>query len=187
MNKFQTAALCGVAALCGAGIGMAASSYGKVMKLDLPDGSIAQIEYHGAVAPKVRIAPATPLEPLAVVAPLAASPLDGFATDLDRQVKAIIGQANMLQYAQLTSNGQPNLTTFGSLPAGTVSYQSVSTSNGKAVCTRSWQLTSQGPNQHPKVISSSSGECAGLGQQAPKTGTKQAPVASRPTPGSQTV
>lgn len=136
MKQIHTAALCGVAALCGAGIAIAASDYGKVMKVDLPDGSIAQVEYHGTVAPKVRIASATPLEPLAVVAPLAALPPDGFVTDLDRQVKAKIEQANMLQHALLASHGQPNVATFGSMPAGTVSYQSVWSSNGSGLHTQ---------------------------------------------------
>jgi hypothetical protein len=58
MRKIHTAVVASIAALAVVGTAVAASHDNHVMKLDLPDGSIARIEYKGDVAPKVIVAPA---------------------------------------------------------------------------------------------------------------------------------
>ena len=60
----------------------------------------------------------------------------------------------------LTARSQAAL---AKLPAGTVQYSFVSSSSGNGNCSRSVQLTSFGPDQPPKVVSQSSGDCAGVG------------------------
>jgi len=57
MRKNRTAVLAGVAALIAVGTAVAATHNSHVMKVAMPDGSIAKIEYQGDVAPKVAVAP----------------------------------------------------------------------------------------------------------------------------------
>jgi len=171
MRKLRTAVLAGIATLGVAGTAMAASNDTHVMAVNLPDGSVARIEYRGTVAPKVRIAPSEPalhpmlrIVPVRLADPFDAAPfamIDRIMADMDRQAAAMAAAA--LQSVSADKAGRPDLAAFGNLPAGTVSYRFVSTSDGNRVCTRSWQVTSQGPQQPPKLISASSGDCAGDG------------------------
>jgi hypothetical protein len=65
-----------------------------------------------------------------------------------------------------------NVAAYGNAPAGAQSVTVVSTSNGAKTCTRTTEVTSEGPGKAPKVTSNVSGDCAG----APA-----APTAARPT------
>lgn len=167
MRKLRTAVLAGIAALGVAGTAMAASNDTHVMAVGLPDGSVARIEYQGPVAPKVQIDPTAPalrIVPVRLADPFDAAPfamIDRILADMDRQAAAMTAAA--LQPIPADKAGRPDPAAFGSLPAGTVSYRFVSTSDGERVCSRSWQVTSQGPQQPPKLISASSGDCAGDG------------------------
>lgn len=79
MRKIRTAVLAGVAAIAAAGAAMAASQDTHVMKVALPDGSVARIEYKGDVAPKVVVAPARSLPvPISFVGPFDVAPLPLF-------------------------------------------------------------------------------------------------------------
>jgi hypothetical protein len=166
MRKLRTAVLAGIATLGVAGTAMAASNDTHVMAVGLPDGSVARIEYQGAVAPKVRIDPSAPalrIVPVRLADPFDAAPfamIDQIMADMDRQAAAM---AAALQPVPADKAGRPDLAAFGNLPAGTISYRFVSASDGNRVCSRSWQVTSQGPQQAPKLISASSGDCAGDG------------------------
>jgi hypothetical protein len=173
MRKLRTAVLAGIATLGVAGTAMAASKDAHVMAVALPDGSVARIEYQGAVAPKVRIDPSAPalrIVPIRLADPFDAAPfamIDRIMADMDRQAAAMTAAA--LQPIPADKAGRPDLAAFGNLPAGTVSYRFVSTSDGNRVCSRSWQVTSQGPQQAPKLISASSGDCAGDGNSSAET------------------
>jgi hypothetical protein len=173
MRKLRTAVLAGIATLGVAGTAMAASNDTHVMAVGLPDGSVARIEYQGAVAPKVRIAPSAPalrIVPVRLVDPFDAAPfamIDQIMADMDRQAAAMAAAA--LQPVPTDKAGRPDLAAFDNLPAGTISYRFVSTSDGNRVCSRSWQVTSQGPQQPPKLISASSGDCAGDGNSSAGT------------------
>jgi len=180
MRKLRTAVLAGIATLGVAGTAMAASNDTHVMAVGLPDGSVARIEYQGAVAPKVRIDPSAPAPALRTVPVRLADPFDAapFAmfdqimADMDRQAAAMAAAA--LQPVPADRASRPDLTAFGNLPAGTISYRVVSTSDGSRVCSRSWQVTSQGPQQQPKLISTSSGDCAGDGNSSAGTASAAA-------------
>jgi hypothetical protein len=172
MRKFRTAVLAGVAALGVAGTAMASSKDTHVMTVDLPDGSVAQIEYQGDVAPKMRIEPTTRFVPIRVADPVDAAPFatfDRVFAEMDRQVDAMMRQVRALEQQPHDLGARPDLIAFGEMPAGTVSYRFVSTGDGTHVCSRSWQWTTQGSGKEPKLISSSSGDCA-------KGGTKAAPA-----------
>jgi hypothetical protein len=178
MRKLRTAVLAGIATLGVAGTAMAASNDTHVMAVGLPDGSVARIEYQGAVAPKVRIDPSAPalrIVPVRLVDPFDAAPfamIDQIMADMDRQAAAMTAAA--LQPAPADKAGRPDLVAFGNLPAGTISYRFVSTSDGNRVCSRSWQVTAQGPQQAPKLISASSGDCAGDGNSSAGTASAAA-------------
>jgi len=173
MRKLRTAVLAGIATLGVAGTAMAASKDAHVMAVALPDGSVARIEYQGAVAPKVRIDPsasALRVVPIRLADPIDAAPfamIDRIMADMDRQAAAMTAAA--LQPIPADKAARPDLAAFGNLPPGTVSYRFVSTSDGNRVCSRSWQVTSQGPQQPPKLISASSGDCAGDGNSSAAT------------------
>jgi len=71
-----------------------------------------------------------------------------------------------------------NVAAYGNAPAGTESVTVVSTSNGGKTCTRTTEVTSQGPGKPPKVVTNVSGDCAGVA--APVAPAPPAPSA-RPT------
>lgn len=140
---------------------MAAANHNRVMTRDLPDGSLARIEYQGDVAPKLTVEPMTRLVPVQLADPaiIASFALfDRIAADMDRLMDAMFRQARMLEVAAVrgaTLDGAA----FGNLPVGTVSYRFVSTDTGNGTCARSIHVTPLGAGQQPKVVSSSSGDC----------------------------
>lgn len=164
MRKIRTAVFAGVAALAAAGTALAAPAETRVMKVGLPDGSIARIEYRGEVAPKVVVAPAARFVPVQWIDPFDAAPFAMF----DRIAAAMNRQSDLMMRHMLALQSQPNplgdinLASLGSLPAGTVSYRYVATSSGTGTCSRSVEVTSHGSGQKPKVVSRSSGDCGGM-------------------------
>lgn len=162
MRKIRTIVIAGIAALAAVGTAVAASHDSHVMKLGLPDGSIARIEYKGDVAPKVTVAPALDFVPVHWFDPFGAAPFtlfDRIAADMDRQTDMMMQQVRSLQLQPNAPDGKVDLAAFRALPAGTVSYSFVSTATGTGTCSRSVQVTSFGPGQQPKVVSNSSGDC----------------------------
>jgi hypothetical protein len=162
MRKHRTAVFTGMAALAVAGIGFAAGRDMHVMKVDLPDGSVARIEYKGDVAPKVTLAPASHVMPVSLLDPFGSGPFAPFeriAAEMDRQTEAMFHEVSALQAAPSLHDGKLDLAALGELPPGTIHYQFVSTSNGSDTCNRSVEVTSYGLGQKPRVVSSSSGDC----------------------------
>jgi hypothetical protein len=157
----RTAVLAGATAIAIAGTAMAAANDNKVMTADMPDGSLARIEYQGDVAPKVTVEPAIRFVPVRFADPGITAPFalfDRIAADMDRQMDVMFRQARMLE-AAAARGATLDPAAFGNLPAGTVSYRFVSTSTGNGTCARSIQVTSLGAGQQPKVVSGSSGDC----------------------------
>jgi hypothetical protein len=162
MRKVRTAVLTGIAALAVAGAGLAAGRDMHSMKVDLPDGSVARIEYQGDVAPRVTFAPASHVIPVAFLGPFDSAPFAAFdriAAEMDRQTEAMIHEVSGLQPALSPGDGKLDLAALGKLPPATVHYRFVSTSDGSGTCDRSIEVTSYGSDQSPKVISSSAGDC----------------------------
>jgi len=100
---------------------------------------------------------------------------DRIMADMDRQTEAMMHQVRALEIGQPATGGL-DLASFGDLPAGSISYSFVSTSNGKSVCTRSWQVTSQGPHQQPRLVSASSGNCGAQGGPVTPVRRERAPM-----------
>lgn len=162
MRKIRAAVLASVAAVTAVGTALAASHNSHVMKVGLPDGTVARIEYQGDVAPKVTVAPASSLAPIAWLDPFEPAPLELFdriAADMERQSDLMMRRVRALPLPAMADNDKIDLTALRSLPPGTVSYSFVSTTNGKSTCSRSVQVTSVGSGQQPKVVSNSSGDC----------------------------
>ena len=55
MRKLRTALIGGAVAVAATGAAVAASEHIHMMKVNLPDGAVAQIHYTGDVAPKVEV------------------------------------------------------------------------------------------------------------------------------------
>lgn len=161
MRKLPAFAFAGVAAAALAGTAFAAAPKTHVMNVPLADGSIVRVEYTGAVAPKVTIAPG----PVADAAAMPwAMPFPSFAgfdrmiQEMQRQSQAMMRQAQAI--AHQPAAAAPYIASYGNLPAGETSTTVVSVSNGGATCTRSTHVVSQGPGKPPKVTSNVSGQCS---------------------------
>ena len=168
MRKIRTAVLAGVAAVTAIGTALATSHGSHVLKVGLPDGTVARIEYEGNVAPKVTVMPASSVAPIAWLDPFEPTPFtlfDRIAADMDRQSDLMMRQVRALPLPAMADDGKIDLTVLRSLPPGTVSYSFVSTTNGGSTCSRIVQVTSLGSGQQPKVVSNSSGDC----REAPST------------------
>ena len=165
MRKIRASVLAGAAMIGAAGAAVAAIQDTHVMKVDLPDGSVARIEYSGNVAPKVVVAPGPALPTtIGYLAPFDVAPMalfDRVFEQMDRQTDRMLRQVAALDAQPVQANGQLNIAARGGLPAGMVRYSFIAAADGKGLCSRSVQVTSLGTGQPPKVISSASGNCAG--------------------------
>ena len=146
--------------------------------VNLPDGLIARIEYHGNVAPKVTVERRSP-ELAAAKSPAVGIPfstLERASADMDRQLDAMFRQVRMLDALPADNEALMNWTSAQTLPAGATSYRYVAAMNGKDFCARSVEITSDGPNRKPKGISSTSGDCGTVG--SPTASKSKAPAHS---------
>ena len=168
MRKLPAIAFAGVAAAALAGTAFAAAR-SHVMKVSLPDGSVARIEYAGDVAPKIVVEPVAP-----IAGQWAAMPLPSFAgfgqmiEQMNRETEAMIRQAQQMARQPGSVPGAPWVASFGNPPAGVTSTTIVSYSNGGSTCTRTTESVAQGPGKPPKVTSSVSGNCGTSAFPAPR-------------------
>lgn len=155
MRKAIGLVLAGLGAVTLTGAAVAASQNRHVMNVPLPDGSTARVEYVGNVAPKVTVTPA----PLPMRFP-AFGMFDRTMFDMQRQIDAMMRQIE--DAAKLPHAGAAglNVASYGNAPAGSSSVIVVSTTNGSKTCTRTTEVTSEGPGKPAKVVSNVSGDCA---------------------------
>ena len=159
VTKLPVIALGGLCAALVGGAAAAADRNTHVMKVSLPDGSTARVEYVGNVAPKVVVEPSRVADG-ALWAPLPAfAGFDRMIAEMNRESEAMMRQAQQIA-RQPSGVATPYVASFGNVPAGTTSTTVVSYTNGSGTCTRSTQIVSQGTGKPPKVISSVSGNCA---------------------------
>ena len=153
MRKASSLVLAGLGAVALTGAAAAASRDVHTMDVPLPDGSVAKIEYVGKVAPKVSVTPAP------VAAPFMPFGLFGrSAFDFQRHMDAMMRQIDaMTRTAPAAGAPGLNVAAYGNAPAGSQSVTVVSTSNGAKTCTRTTEVTSQGPGKAPKVVTNVSG------------------------------
>jgi hypothetical protein len=165
------AAVLAVAAMAPA---MAEDSQVHVLTVQLPGGGVERIGYTGDVAPRVVLVPAqsTMAMPMFAGDPFAA--LERISAMMQQQETAVLRQVQALSAGQGAGM-------FG-LPPGASGYSFVSTLTGNGVCTRSVRITYNGDNTAPKMVSSTSGNCApGPDTRAPADVRIPAP-AIRPAP-----
>ena len=173
MSKLRVTALAGAAALAIAGTAFAATpkrnANTHVMSVPLPDGSVARVEYTGNVAPKVTVEP-RPLGEFGwtrMALPSFAG-FDRMMAEMQRQSEQMIRQAQQMANRPGAPGAQPYIAAYSNLPAGQASETVVSVnSNGRASCTRTTEVVSQGPGKPPKVTSSVTGDCGAAAAAAP--------------------
>lgn len=182
MRKITKLLVAGAGALTLAGVAVAAADNAHVMKVVMPDGSVAQIRYVGDTPPQVVAVPAAQVMPVAMADPFAM--MDRIAYEMDRRMDAMLQQAAAIQRA--APNGQLSEAALRSMPPGTVSYSYTSFSSGNgASCSQSVQVTSLGANQAPKVERQSQGDCSAVNTRKPTPAVIEAkPEAPTLTPAS---
>ena len=155
MRKLRTTILASVAALIAAGAAQAATAETRRMNVALPDGSIAQIEYTGEVAPRVSVVPARAHTVIAF------DPFAGFErimAEMEARHRAIMLQMAALERAaaQAAASEPRQFTLVGDLPAG-VSFTYVSSTTDANGCTRTVEYRSRGSGAEPKITRASAG------------------------------
>jgi len=190
MRKKTIGLLAGIAglAIAGTAIGATPAKHAQpeatqpdhVLNIAMPDGTIQQIRYSGDTPPAVVFTPVSQAAvPIAFGDPFNMAPFaefDRIAAAMDRQMDAMLRQASTMAAQPVGPDGKIDEAAFAKMPAGTVHYSFVSSSSGNGTCSRSVQVTSFGSNQQPKVVSQSSGDCAGVG-------TPVTPVVGHPAVG----
>ncbi len=170
MRKLRTALIGGAVAVAATGAAVAASEHIHMMKVNLPDGAVAQIHYTGDVAPKVEVVSGPAAQRLMAVpvgldddaffAPFAR--MDMIMAQMEQQHQAMMQQiAQMNEAAATASDGAPaHLVAMGQLPQGaTVHYSFYSSTSGKNGCTQTVEWRSDGSGKQPQVTRASSGDC----------------------------
>jgi hypothetical protein len=165
-------AIAGVAAAAIAGTAIAAAPKTHVMNVNLPDGSVARVEYVGDVAPKVTIAPMDVGDMTGIAG--WGGPFPSFAgfdrmiEQMQRQSDEMMRQAQQMARQPAAGGAAPYVAAYGNMPAGQTSTTIVTISNNGRTCTRSTEVVSQGPGKPPKVTSNVSGSCEGEAVQSAK-------------------
>jgi len=165
MRFARTTILAGGAALLVAGTAAMAAEKLHTLNVTLPDGSIAQVEYSGDVAPTVSVRPGDAV-PVAYVDPFVE--LDQIAAYMEAQHQAMVRQVAALEKAAAAGgSGAPGqLTVVGNVPAG-VHYTYVSSTTDANGCTQTVEYSSDGSSQQPKVTRTSAGSCDKATSDAP--------------------
>ena len=173
MRFTRATILAGGAALLLAGTAAVAADKLHHMQVALPDGSVAQIDYAGNVAPKVVV------EPADAASLVAFDPFAGFdriAAQMEAQQQAMMQQiAAMQQAAAQAAHAAPGQTLVADVPAG-VHYSYYSSTTDANGCTRTVQYSSDGSRAQPKVTEASSGNCDSIKPSGP------VPAAAKPAP-----
>ncbi len=162
MRKLSAFMFGGIAAAAIAGGALAATGpKTHVIKVSLPDGSVASVEYVGDIAPKISIAPrrlASAFDPEAMAFPSFAG-FDRMIAQMQHQSDEMMSEAQ--KQVPRPGDATPYIASYGKMPAGEASTTVVSISHDGATCTRTTSIVSQGQGKAPKVTSSASGQCDG--------------------------
>lgn len=187
MPKLRTAVLAGAATVLFAGAAAAATAKFHTMSVDLPDGSVAHIQYVGDVAPKVSVEPVDARQ-VAFLDPFAAmdrqfADLQRVSAMMERQHAEMMRQLATAQ-AQATAAARPGgqFVVTGNMPAGSsYQYTIVSSSSGKGTCTQTVEWRSDGAGKQPQVTRASSGDCGAVkGGEGDKVVPVSAPAKAAP-------
>lgn len=160
MIKRTTALALGALGLGLAGTALAAADDLHVMKVALPDGQVALVQYRGDVPPQVQVAEPGVVEDSWPFAEMAAQ-----MAQLEAQTHAMMAQAAAMQREAAAHPGAVTVSTNG---APGVSYWTsvTTTSNGKRSCTQTvtWRSDAAGK---PQMTQASSGDCEAVKRDGP--------------------
>ncbi|WP_295638835.1 hypothetical protein [Novosphingobium sp.] len=166
MMKSTTTFVLGAIGLGLAGTALAAANDLHTMKVALPDGSVALVQYHGDVAPQIQVA--QPVDPFAEMAAQMAQ--------LEAQSRAMMAQAQAqaaaMQREAAAHPGQSvTIVSDATAPAGVSTWTSVTTiSNGPngegGTCTQTTSMRSDGAGK-PQLTQASSGDCDAVKRDGP--------------------
>ena len=165
LRKVRAPVLTGIAALAVACVSFAAVRDTHTVKVGLPDGSTARIEYSGDVVPRLILAPLPGAIPVVLTDEFDSAPvsaLDQVAAEMDRQAAAMILRAAPLQALPGSVQRKGDTVALGKLPAGTMHYELMSATGESPTCTRSVEMTSYGLDEKPSIVSTTSGDCRQL-------------------------
>ena len=138
MRMIPIAAAAGALSLALAGAAMAAGIEHHVMNVSLPDGAVAQIEYQGKVAPKVKVVPVTRVavpvalaDPAAVFAGNPFARMDAIFAAMARQHAAMMRQVAAMQAQAAADPGNVRFvsSTNGAPQGGSFTYVSTTTTS----------------------------------------------------------
>lgn len=172
MRILTTSLLACVASVALVGAAVAQTPSSHTMTVQLPDGSVEQIQYTGTVAPRVAFLPPAPgfddaaLWSFGPGSPFAA--MERISAEMSREADAMMARAVAMTARPMAGpEGLFQVDTAG-LPRGAESYTYVATENGSGVCSRSIEMISRGPGQKPEIVSHASGDCgAGVSSATP--------------------
>lgn len=173
MRMISKLLIANAGAIVFAGGALAAGDNVRVLRVVMPDGSVQHVRYVGNAAPRIIVVPvervAMPISPIDVHFVQQIQMLDRMVADMDRRMDIMHRQAAALQAharAQMPAGKeQVRVASTGAMPAGTVRYSFVSSSNGGRSCSHSVQISSAGANQPAKVVEQSFGDCQTAGKQ----------------------
>jgi hypothetical protein len=143
------------------------------MTLRLPNGGLERIAYSGNVAPKITIVPEEEMFFVPAGVWWSVPSLDSVSSDL-QGIDAAMNQhlvATLQEMNRLTATSPKNINeSVQPMPAGSEDFAIVTTTNGHQGCTREMQIIGLGLGKTPKIVSHSSGDCAGVAAPSGSTG-----------------
>lgn len=163
MAGVAAVALCGAAA-----VAAESNTRPHVLSVQLPNGVTEQIHYAGKIPPQVEVkASADPLQVLDIAPAFwsfqpSFAGFDRLSAEMDRQMAALATDVDGA-LSQASTAPQVSQAALANAPAGAESYSVISTFAGGHACTRSVQMTSEGPGKAPRVVSKTSGDCSAQG------------------------
>jgi hypothetical protein len=165
MRFVRTALIAGIASAALAGAAVAARDEARMMLVALPDGSVHQVPYQEATAPRILLVPVAQPVGLFEAAFGPGSPfadMERLSAAMDAQAEAMMRQAAMLQaQGPATATRGVTLTDAQGQPVGVMHYSYVSSTTSANGCTQTVSYSSDGAasSGEPKVIRTSSGDC----------------------------
>lgn len=157
----------------------------KTMTVDLNNGTVAEIEYAGDVAPTVKV---VPVGPLLAAAPDPVTDMDRVFAEMEARRAQMMQQVAEMQRQAAAAGAQAGqapgqMVVTTSMPSGsTYNYTVVSTTsaNGRS-CTQTVHYSSDGKAAEPKVTKATSGDCDAV-KTSEEAIPASAPAQKQPSP-----
>ncbi len=143
------------------GIALANGAKLNTMKVRLPDGGVAVVQYSGNVPPQISFG-AAPIASQVFGFDLPFAELDQISAQMNREMNALMQDTSAFALP-LAAPGPLFEADLKNIPQGTVAYSMTSTISGNGTCMRSMEITRSADSKAPKVVSHSSGNCANTG------------------------